>query len=338
MTISSEVRKAGPFLGNGITTDFPFTFKVFSVDQVFVTLMDAAGVEHAGISGADYTVALNADQNTMPGGTVATATPPAPGTRLTITSRVPNLQHLDLTNQGGFYPTTINQALDRATIQIQQLAERASRAVSFPVSDSDPAPQLPSAMQRKGAVLAFDEAGMPIAGPAINAIGAVLTAIQDIHAVAGIAADIPVVADNVADITNFSHVYLGAREAAPTTRSDGTPLQPGDLYFNTTTNAIRVYSGTAWGHGSFDLSSAQDWSFKIGYTPGTYAGQTEFPGLSLGGGTVDVFYNGALLYFPDDYTYTNSVLTLSRPVAAQDVLVVYNYRYLATTIDGGVYP
>jgi hypothetical protein len=49
--------------------------------------------------------------------------PPANGLLLTITSDMPNLQQLDLTNQGGFYPNVINAALDGLTIMIQQLKE-----------------------------------------------------------------------------------------------------------------------------------------------------------------------------------------------------------------------
>lgn len=30
MTINSTIRLAGPFIGNGVTQSFPFTFKVFA--------------------------------------------------------------------------------------------------------------------------------------------------------------------------------------------------------------------------------------------------------------------------------------------------------------------
>lgn len=36
MSVSSEVRKAGPFLGNGTAASFPFGFKVFEADDVKV--------------------------------------------------------------------------------------------------------------------------------------------------------------------------------------------------------------------------------------------------------------------------------------------------------------
>ena len=137
MTISSENRVAGPYTGNNVTTNFPFTFKVFSTDDVVVFLTDPAGVEAPLTGGGtDYGVTLNADQDSNPGGVVVRTPALADDYLLTITSRVPNLQPLDLTNQGGFYPKAINAALDRVTIQVQQVAEQASRAVKVPISEN----------------------------------------------------------------------------------------------------------------------------------------------------------------------------------------------------------
>lgn len=138
MTISSEVRKAGPYDGNDVTTSFPFSFKVFSADDVVVVLTDPASVEMTLTgNGTDYSVTLNADQDTAPGGTVTLlAAPLATGYLLTITSSVPNLQTLDLTNQGGFYPRVINAALDRVTILVQQVAEQVGRSVKVGISSA----------------------------------------------------------------------------------------------------------------------------------------------------------------------------------------------------------
>lgn len=137
MTISSEVRKAGPYAGNDVTTSFPFAFKVFSADDMVVVMTDPAGVEaELTGSGTDYSVSLNADQDTSPGGTVEKNSALATGYLLTITSSVPNLQPLDITNQGGFYPKVINNALDRLTILLQQVAEQVGRAVKTNISSA----------------------------------------------------------------------------------------------------------------------------------------------------------------------------------------------------------
>jgi hypothetical protein len=113
MTISSEVRKAGPFAGNDVTTSFPFAFKVFLTDQIEV-VKAVNGVESVLVEGTDYSVNLSANQNTNPGGTVVLTSALETGDTMVVTSRVQNLQHTDLTNQGGFYPRVINDALDDA--------------------------------------------------------------------------------------------------------------------------------------------------------------------------------------------------------------------------------
>lgn len=136
MTISSTARKAGPFNGNDSTTTFPFAFKVFSTADVLVVHTDAGGTESTLVLGTDYTVSLNADQDVSPGGNVVKTTALATGTKLTITSDVENLQPVDLTNQGGFYPKVIGTALDRLTIMVQQLAEQVSRSVKVGISST----------------------------------------------------------------------------------------------------------------------------------------------------------------------------------------------------------
>jgi hypothetical protein len=50
------------------------------------------------------------------------------------------------------------------------------------------------------------------------------------------------VIDTIYGITN----YQGADAANPTTRVDGTPLQVGDYYFNTTASEVRFYNGANW--------------------------------------------------------------------------------------------
>ena len=115
MSVSSEVRKAGPFLGNGTAASFPFGFKVFEADDVKVVQADAGGVETPLTPGVDYSVTLNPEQESAPGGSVVLNTPLPDGERLAITSSMANLQPITLTNQGGFYPEIINAGLDRLT-------------------------------------------------------------------------------------------------------------------------------------------------------------------------------------------------------------------------------
>lgn len=144
MTISTELRKAGPFTGNGATTGFPFSFKVFAATDVTVTVANTQGSESVLALGADYAVALNADQDAAPGGTVTLAAPLASGHRLVVSSTVPNLQPTDITNSGGFYPRVIEDALDRHVAQIQQIDEKVGRALKVAVTSPLGGQALPS--------------------------------------------------------------------------------------------------------------------------------------------------------------------------------------------------
>jgi hypothetical protein len=156
MSISSEVRRAGPYAGNGSTVAFAFSFKVFATSQVRVT-RTTSGTEAVLTLTTDYSVSLNANQNTNPGGTVTMVTAPTTAQTVTITSNVANLQPTAIANLGGFYPEVINDSLDRATIQIQQLDERLDRALVIPVSSSGIDTELPAPESSK--LIGWDSAG-----------------------------------------------------------------------------------------------------------------------------------------------------------------------------------
>ena len=53
---------------------------------------------------------------------------------------------------------------------------------------------------------------------------------------------------------NFDDTYLGSKSSDPTVDNDGGALNAGDLYFNTTANELRVYSGSAWQAAALDAS------------------------------------------------------------------------------------
>lgn len=163
MTISNTSRVAGPFLGNGVVAAFPFTFKVFTAaDLLAVQVNVASGILTTLNLGADYNVTLSADQNASPGGTLTLNTPLAVGNDLSITSNIAPVQPLDLTNQGGFYPKVINDALDRIVIYIQQVVGSVSRSIKFPLSDTA-SRDLPPVALRANNLLGFDSSGNPVA-------------------------------------------------------------------------------------------------------------------------------------------------------------------------------
>ena len=54
---------------------------------------------------------------------------------------------------------------------------------------------------------------------------------------------------------NFDDVYLGAKASDPTLDNDGDALSAGDMYFNTGTDRMRVYSGSAWADVALDSAT-----------------------------------------------------------------------------------
>jgi hypothetical protein len=169
MTISSTTRIAGPFTGTGLQTAFPFSFKVFQASDVLVILTDLSGNIVTQTLNSQYTVTLNANQNTAPGGTVTMVTPPPTGYTLAIGSQVPALQPSDLTNAGNFYPQVVNDALDRLTILLQQSQQ--GRSISVP--EITGLPLLPAAAARANLLLGFDSNGNPVVtAPASGSVAA----------------------------------------------------------------------------------------------------------------------------------------------------------------------
>ena len=67
----------------------------------------------------------------------------------------------------------------------------------------------------------------------------------EVTTVAGIASAISTAATNVADINNFSDIYI-ISSSAPTQRADGSSLQEGDLWFDSSNDNLQVYTGSAF--------------------------------------------------------------------------------------------
>lgn len=174
MTINSATRKAGPFLGDGVATVFPFTFKVFSKNDVQVTRTDGNGVETTLVLDSDYSVSVNVDQTVSPGGTITypkTGSPMAIGYKLTLAGGLQNLQGTSLPDNGPWYPSVIEKSLDYTTILIQQLQEKVDRSIKIGVSDT-PLTPLPGPQARANELFGFDAVGNPVLYPITASVGA----------------------------------------------------------------------------------------------------------------------------------------------------------------------
>lgn len=159
MTISSTNRLAGPYIGDGTTAIFPFTFKTFAKDDLLVMTLASSGAIAVLTLDADYSAVLNGNQDTNPGGSITLlAGNLAVGLQLIISTDMAELQSVNLTNGGGFYPDVINTVLDTLVILVQQLQLQASRAIQAELPDTVDM-TLPGPAVRAGKVIMFDAAG-----------------------------------------------------------------------------------------------------------------------------------------------------------------------------------
>lgn len=123
MTVASETAKAGPFLCDGVQTEFPFPFKVLDPSHISVYLNSIQTEE-------SYTVVLFDDGDS--GGQVIFDNPPADGSTVVILRNVPLNQLTDIQNHTAFLPEIIESALDKLTMLCQQLREQISRGIQVP--------------------------------------------------------------------------------------------------------------------------------------------------------------------------------------------------------------
>lgn len=158
MTVSSSTNKIIG-TGNGVTTSWPFSFKVLDADHLVVTYTDAVGDETT-LDVADYVVILNADQDASPGGTVTYSPAIADGTKLTILRSVPYTQAIDLKNQGGFFPEVLERGFDLVVMQVQQIKEQLGRAFKLSPSQSAIGELEATDASRANTILGFGPTGL----------------------------------------------------------------------------------------------------------------------------------------------------------------------------------
>jgi hypothetical protein len=138
---------------------------------------------------------------------------------------------------------------------------------------------------------------------------------------------------------NFDDRYLGAKSTAPTLDNDGNALLTGALYWNSVSNTMFAWSGSAWGSIS---STAEIYRYKFVASGGeTSVSGTDANGLTLSylAGKEQVYLNGVLLVRGTDYTASNGTsITSLAALAASDILEIITFTAfdLATAIPNTV--
>jgi hypothetical protein len=160
--------------------------------------------------------------------------------------------------------------------------------------------------------------------PSSNLHAATKLYVDDVAGSATAAAASATAAANALD--SFDDRYLGAKSSAPSVDNDGNALLTGALYWNSVTNVMFVWSGSAWG----SISSAAE-IYRYRYTAS--GGETSISGVDANGATLSyivgkeqVYLNGVLLARTSDYTASNGTsITSLAALTASDILEIITF-------------
>ncbi len=152
MAVTSTDAFSGPYFPNGVTTAFPFDFKVVHPTEVSVLRYLAGAFTE--VSSALYSVTIAGDGE---GGTVTySAAPTDVGGTLFIVSD-PFFDSAFAASNSGFMPVSLNPAFDRSAVRDIWLRDRVGRALQFPFGETGSL--LPNATDRAFKLLQFDYLG-----------------------------------------------------------------------------------------------------------------------------------------------------------------------------------
>ena len=158
MTISSTTVK-NSYSGDGSTTQFNYTFKIFADSDLQVIIRSAAGTETVKTITTHYTVAgagnTNGGSITFTAGNIPTATE-----TVVLRRAVPQTQAIDYIANDPFPAESHEEGLDRAAMTTQQIQEELDRAIKLSRTNTMTSTEFTvGATTRANKVLAFDSSG-----------------------------------------------------------------------------------------------------------------------------------------------------------------------------------
>jgi hypothetical protein len=173
--------------------------------------------------------------------------------------------------------------------------------------------------------VASNEANINAVNTNSTNINTVATDIANVNNVGGSIASVNTVATNLTSVNSFANTYLGASATAPTLDPDGSALDLGDLYFDTVSDTMKVYSSGGWINAGSAVNGTAN-RFKYTAT----ASQTTFTGaddnsntLAYDAGFIDVYLNGIRLVNGSDFTATSGTsIVLTTGASVNDILEI----------------
>lgn len=156
MTVSSTTNKVS-YSGNGSTTVFAYTFKIFADGDLDVYIRSSTGTETLKTLTTDYTVS-NAGNDA--GGNVTFGTAPASGETVVIQRVLGLTQGTDYVENDPFPAESHEEALDRLTFITQQMQEEIDRSIKASVTNTISSTEFTiAAADRANKIFAFDGSG-----------------------------------------------------------------------------------------------------------------------------------------------------------------------------------
>ena len=158
MTISSTTVK-NSYSGNGSTTAFAYTFKIFANTDLQVIIRSSTGTETVKTLTTHYTVSGVGDAS---GGNVTftSGNTPASGETVVIRRAVPQTQAIDYIANDPFPAESHEEGLDRATMTTQQVQEELDRSLKLSRTNTMTSTEFTvGATDRANKVLSFDSSG-----------------------------------------------------------------------------------------------------------------------------------------------------------------------------------
>ena len=140
MTVATSTSKSGPYAGAGTTGPFTVTFRFLENSHLQVIKTSTAGVDSTLALTTDYAVS-GAGAST---GTVTLVSALLSGEKLTIIRNVPFTQEADYVQNDAFPAESHERALDKLTMETQQLKEAVDRALVLPATVAGVSTTLPT--------------------------------------------------------------------------------------------------------------------------------------------------------------------------------------------------
>nr|BAR16297.1 tail fiber [uncultured Mediterranean phage uvMED] len=152
-----------------------------------------------------------------------------------------------------------------------------------------------------------------------------LAAISDLGNLATAHASVTTAANNLTSINSFANTYLGASATAPTQDPDGSSLDLGDLYFDTASDTMKVYSSGGWiNAGSAVNGTANRFKYTATASQTTFTGSDDNSNtLAYDAGFIDVYLNGIRLVNNSDFTASSgNSIVLTTGASVNDILEI----------------